>query len=202
MTKKTDPMRNTPNFFSLPRRFIAPVVIFGGLLAGLGVYIIYMSKAHVYLGDDPAACVNCHIMTPYYQTWFHNSHSKWTTCNDCHVPQDNVFSKYYFKAMDGLLHSAVFTMRAEPLAIRARQASSNVVMENCIRCHTQLNNEFVKTGMMTFTEAREGKGKACWDCHSTVAHGKQSSIASTPNAIVTPLPESPIPQWLKKAMKD
>ena len=195
-------MRNKPKFFSLPWRFIAPVVILGGLIAGLGVYILYMSKAHVYLGDDPAACVNCHIMTPYYQTWFHNSHSKWTTCNDCHVPQDNVLSKYYFKAMDGLLHSAVFTMRAEPLAIRARKASSNVVMENCIRCHTQLNNEFVKTGMMTFTEAREGKGKACWDCHSTVAHGKQSSIASTPNAIVTPLPESPIPQWLKKAMKD
>ncbi len=195
-------MRNKPKFFTLPRRFIAPVVVFGGLLAGLGAYILYMSKAHVYLGDDPAACVNCHIMTPYYQTWFHNSHSKWTTCNDCHVPHDNVFSKYYFKAMDGLLHSAVFTMRAEPLAIRAREASSNVVMENCIRCHTQLNTEFVKTGMLTFNEAREGKGKACWDCHSTVAHGKQSSIASTPNAIVTPLPESPIPQWLKKAMKN
>lgn len=195
-------MRNKPKFFTLPRRFIAPVVVFGGLLAGLGAYILYMSKAHVYLGDDPAACVNCHIMTPYYQTWFHNSHSKWTTCNDCHVPHDNVFSKYYFKAMDGLLHSAVFTMRAEPLAIRAREASSNVVMENCIRCHTQLNTEFVKTGMLTFNEASEGKGKACWDCHSTVAHGKQSSIASTPNAIVTPLPESPIPQWLKKAMKN
>jgi cytochrome c nitrite reductase small subunit len=195
-------MRSKPKFISLPRRFIAPVVVFGGLLAGLGAYILYMSKAHVYLGDDPAACVNCHIMTPYYQTWFHNSHSKWTTCNDCHVPHDNVFSKYYFKAMDGLLHSAVFTMRAEPLAIRAREVSSNVVMENCIRCHTQLNTEFVKTGMLTFNEAREGKGKACWDCHSTVAHGKQSSIASTPNAIVTPLPESPIPQWLKNAMKN
>ncbi len=102
--------------------------------------------------------------------------------------------------MDGLLHSAVFTMRTEPLAIRARNASSNVVMDNCIRCHTQLNNEFVKTGMISFNDAREGKGKACWDCHTSVAHGKQSSIASTPNAIVTPLPESPIPEWLKKAM--
>jgi cytochrome c nitrite reductase small subunit len=193
-------MRYKPKFFSLPRRFIAPVVIFGGLIAGMGVYIMYMSKAHVYLGDDPAACVNCHIMTPYYQTWFHNSHAKWTTCNDCHVPNDNVFKKYYFKAMDGMLHSAVFTMRAEPLAIRARRASSNVVMDNCIRCHTQLNTEFVNTGMITFNEAREGKGKACWDCHATVAHGRQSSIASTPNAIVTPLPKSPVPQWLKKAM--
>ncbi|MDX9919924.1 MAG: cytochrome c nitrite reductase small subunit [Paludibacter sp.] len=170
------------------------------MIAGLGTYTIYMSKAHMYLSDDPAACVNCHIMTPYYQTWFHNSHSKWTNCNDCHVPQNSVISKYYFKAMDGLLHSAVFTMRTEPLAIRARNASSNVVMDNCIRCHTQLNNEFVKTGMISFNDAREGKGKACWDCHTSIAHGKESSIASTPNAIVTPLPESPIPEWLKKAM--
>jgi cytochrome c nitrite reductase small subunit len=54
--------------------------------------------------------------------------------------------------------------------------------------------------MISFNDAREGKGKACWDCHTSVAHGKQSSIASTPNAIVTPLPESPIPEWLKKAM--
>ncbi len=186
--------------FHIPTNFILPIIVFGGVIAGLGSYTIYMSKAHMYLSDDPAACVNCHIMTPYYQTWFHNSHSKWTNCNDCHVPQNSVISKYYFKAMDGLLHSAVFTMRTEPLAIRARNASSNVVMDNCIRCHTQLNNEFVKTGMISFNEAREGKGKACWDCHTSVAHGKESSIASTPNAIVTPLPDSPIPEWLKKAM--
>ena len=53
----------------------------------------------MYLFDDPAACVNCHIMTPYYQSWFHNSHAKWTNCNDCHVPQDNIFKKYYFNAL-------------------------------------------------------------------------------------------------------
>lgn len=188
--------------FNIPAKFLLPVIFFGGLVVGLGVYILYMSKAHSYLSDDPSACVNCHIMTPYYQTWFHNSHSKWTNCNDCHVPHNSVLSKYYFKAKDGMIHATVFTFRREPLAIRARHESSNVIMDNCIRCHTHLNTAFVKTGMITFNEARAGMGKACWDCHTGVAHGKQSSIASTPNAFSTPLPESPVPVWLKKAMSE
>ncbi len=195
-------MKTLKKFLHIPVNFIIPVIVFGGIISGLGIYIIYLSRVHSYLSDDPSACVNCHVMTPYYQTWFHNSHSKWTNCNDCHVPHDNVFNKYYFKAKDGLYHSTIFTLNLEPIAIRAKEASSNVIMENCIRCHNQINNEFVKTGMITFTETTQGKGKACWDCHSTVAHGKQSNIASTPNAIVTPLPESPVPDWLKKIMSE
>lgn len=31
---------------------------------------MYLLRAHTYLGDDPSACVNCHIMAPYYATWF------------------------------------------------------------------------------------------------------------------------------------
>jgi len=195
-------MKTLKGLFHIPVNLIIPLIIFGGIISGLGIYIIYLSRVHSYLSDDPSACVNCHVMTPYYQTWFHNSHSKWTNCNDCHVPHDNVFNKYYFKAKDGLYHSTIFTLNLEPIAIRAKEASSNVIMDNCIRCHNQINNEFVKTGMITFTETTKGMGKACWDCHSTVAHGKQSNIASTPNAIVTPLPESPVPDWLKKIMTE
>ena len=194
-------MRNKPKFFSLPRRFIAPVVILGGLIAGLGVYILYMSKAHVYLGDDPAACVNCHIMTPYYQTWFHNSHSKWTTCNDCHVPQDNVFRKYYFKGKDGMRHASIFAIRGEEQVIQAIDESASVIMENCIRCHTQLNTELVKTGRMNYDMVKAGQGKACWDCHRDIPHGGTNSLSSTPNALV-PYPKSDTPEWLKKLLSE
>ncbi len=102
----------------IPRQFVLPLFIVGGLIVGLGAYTVYMSRAHSYLSDDPKACINCHIMTPYYQTWNHSSHAQWSTCNDCHVPQDNVISKYAFKAKDGLYHAAVFTVRKEPQAIR------------------------------------------------------------------------------------
>lgn len=185
----------------IPDKFIVPLFIIGGVIVGLAAYTVYMSRAHSYLSDDPSACVNCHIMAPYYQSWNHSSHAKWATCNDCHVPQNNLVSQYSFKAMDGLYHAAVFTMKGEPQMIRPREASNNVIMQNCIRCHTQLNTEFVKTGMITYTEARHGEGKACWDCHTEVPHTKVSNLSSSPNALV-PLPESPVPTWLKNMMKN
>lgn len=185
----------------IPGYFVLPLFIIGGILAGLGVYTVYMSRAHTYLSDEPSACINCHIMTPYYQSWQHSSHSQWANCNDCHVPHTNIASKYAFKAMDGLYHAAVFTLRAEPLVIRPRDASSGVIMENCIRCHTQLNTEFVKTGMIEFAQVKEGAGKACWDCHRNVPHTVISNITSSPN-VVAPLPESPVPAWLKKIMEN
>ncbi|WP_029902579.1 cytochrome c nitrite reductase small subunit [Prevotella sp. 10(H)] len=184
----------------IPSQFILPLFVVGGLIAGLGGYTVYMSRAHSYLSDDPSACVNCHIMTPYYQSWNHSSHAQWATCNDCHVPQDNVLSKYAFKAKDGLYHAAVFTVKGEPNVIRPREESYEVIMNNCIRCHLELNTEFVKTGMIDYCEVKEGKGKACWDCHTQVPHSKVSNLSSSPNAIV-PLPKSPVPEWLKRRMK-
>lgn len=186
---------------SVPAGFILPLILVGGITCGLVAYTVYISRAHSYLSDDPSACVNCHIMTPYHQTWMHSSHAQWATCNDCHVPQQNVFSKYAFKAKDGLYHAAVFTLRAEPMVIRPREESSQVIMNNCIRCHTQLNTAFVKTGMISFVDTKEGKGKACWDCHTEIPHTQVSNIASTPNAPLTPLPKSPTPAWLKKLMR-
>ena len=185
----------------IPNKMILPFFIAGGILTGLAIYTLYMSRAHSYLSDDPAACVNCHIMAPYYQSWNHSSHAQWATCNDCHVPQDNIFEQYGFKAIDGLYHAAVFTLRKEPQVIRPRDASYRVIMNNCIRCHTQLNTEFVKTGMISYADAKEGKGKACWDCHTQVPHTKVSNLSSSPNAIA-PLPESPVPEWLKNMMKN
>ena len=51
-------------------------IIAGGVLCGLGSYTLYASRAWTYLSDDPATCVNCHIMGPYYATWNHSSHSR------------------------------------------------------------------------------------------------------------------------------
>lgn len=180
----------------LPPRLIIPLFLVAGVLAGLGAYSFYMSRSWSYIKDDPAVCVNCHIMAPWYQSWSRSSHQPWTTCNDCHVPQDNFLAQYSFKAVDGLYHAAVFTLRAEPQTLRPRPASYAVIMDNCIRCHTQLNTEFVKTGMLRYADTQNGQGKACWDCHREVPHGRAAGLSSSPNAIV-PLPASPVPQWLK-----
>lgn len=93
--------------FPTRRRKIGAIVL-AGMLAGGGGLFLYMLRAHTYLGDSPSACVNCHIMAPYYATWFHSSHSRNATCNDCHVPHENRIKKWAFKGMDGMRHVAVF----------------------------------------------------------------------------------------------
>ena len=40
-------------------------LILSGVIVGLGGLFFYLLRMQTYLiGDDPAACVNCHIMTP------------------------------------------------------------------------------------------------------------------------------------------
>ena len=94
-------------------------VIVTGVIVGGGVLFMYMLRAHTYLGDDPAACVNCHIMSPYYATWFHSSHARDATCNDCHVPHENAVKKWTFKGIDGMKHVAAFLTKSEPQVIQA-----------------------------------------------------------------------------------
>ena len=96
-------------------------VIIGGIIVGGGALFMYMLRAHTYLGDDPAACVNCHIMSPYYATWFHSSHARDATCNDCHVPHENIVKKWTFKGMDGMKHVAAFLTKSEPQVIEAHE---------------------------------------------------------------------------------
>ena len=184
----------------LPKRQKKITAIMAGTIVGGGLFFLYMLRAHTYLTDEPSACVNCHIMSPYYATWMHSSHSINATCNDCHVPHENFVKKWTFKGMDGMKHVAAFLTSSEPQVIQAHPASSQVIMNNCIRCHQQLNTEFVETGRIDYMMSEVGKGKACWDCHREVPHGGKNSLSSTPNAIV-PLPESPVPEWLKKMKK-
>ena len=83
----------------------------------------------------------------------------------------------------------------------AEESSANVIMDNCIRCHTQLNQEFVKTGRINYMMAKRGEGLACWDCHRDIPHGGMNGLAKTPNAeSQVPLPPNPVPEWLQKAL--
>src|SRR5574344_477771 len=125
-------------------------LIVGGTMFGCAFLFFYLLRAHTYLGDDQSACVNCHIMSPYYATWMHSSHARNATCNDCHVPHENMARKYTFKGIDGMKHVAAFLTHSEPQVPQAQDASDQVIMNNCIRCHTELNTEKVKTGKIDY----------------------------------------------------
>jgi len=185
--------------FIPPQKWKTPVIIILGICTGLIIYLVHISKVFSYAGDDPATCVNCHIMAPQYATWSHSSHREVAVCNDCHVPHENIARKYFFKGMDGMRHSAIFTMRKEPQVIFIHEAGRKVVQNNCIRCHVKLLTD-AKLNRITNHYQTERESRKCWDCHREVPHGRVNSLASVPGARV-PLPGSPVPAWLKKSLQ-
>ena len=90
-----------------------------GLALGVGGYTFIYAKGISYLTDDPAACVNCHIMRKQYDGWIRSSHRAVAACNDCHTPA-GYLSKYATKASNGFWHSFAFTSGrfAEPIRIK------------------------------------------------------------------------------------
>ncbi len=170
------------------------VIILLGVFTGIAFLVVHSSEAHSYISDDPETCINCHVMYPQYASWAKSSHRETATCAECHVPQDNVFSKYYVKGTDGARHAYVFTSRTEPQVIRIKQRGINVVQENCIRCHQDLV-EMTRIIEVTGTNYQEGRGSRCWDCHRDVPHGTVRSLSSAPFSLLPRLP-SVMPEWL------
>jgi cytochrome c nitrite reductase small subunit len=184
----------------LTRKQQIVAIVFAGIIGGLLVYSGYAFRVTSYLGDDPATCMNCHVMTPYYATWAHSAHANNATCTDCHLPHDNFASYWVRKGQDGLRHTWAFLTSDEHDVIRAIDSSKRVAMQNCFRCHGELNTEFVYRGrQVTYEETQRGNHKACWDCHRETPHGVNSA-ASTPDALV-PHPPAVAPEWLRNLMQ-
>ncbi len=158
----------------LPVVWRVPVFALAGVAVGLGMLLVRVSEVSSYLSDHPRVCLNCHVMTPEYTTWARSSHRQVATCNDCHVPHDSLLRKYAFKAMDGLRHAAIFTLRREPQVIRALPASQQVIQENCRRCHAR---QLGGAAMLAHS------GRRCADCHQT-PHGDVQGLSTTPDVQV------------------
>ena len=160
-------MPRTLLIFSL----LASVLI--GVTLGLGGYTFVAAKGASYLSDDPAVCMNCHIMREQFDGWQKASHHGQAICNDCHLPHDNAVHKYFVKASNGYYHSKAFTFQdfAEP--IRIKPGNAKVLEDNCLRCHGALNSEITAHG--TLGVPTDPKQKAdlygCVRCHQEVGHG-------------------------------
>lgn len=182
-----------------PGQWKLTVIILMGIITGMGIYLFMVSNAASYLSDDPEACINCHVMNPQYASWQHSSHREVANCNDCHVPHNNVFNKYFFKAKDGLRHSAMFTLRLEPQVIQIKDAGKKVVHKNCIRCHGSLLEDPQLQAVFHSDYYTTRTSRKCWDCHRETPHGRVNSLSATPYARVPQL-ENPVPQWLRSFM--
>lgn len=185
-----------------PRPWQPYVAAVLGAIAALSIYLANTANVTSYLTDDPRACINCHVMTTEYITWKNSSHREVATCNDCHVPQDNVIKKYAFKAKDGLYHASIYTTRTEPQAIIMHEAGQEVVQSNCIRCHTDQVTDAKLSGWIT-THDQDRTERTCWECHREIPHGRVKSLTAT-GYHLEPLSieeeqQLLVPEWLEKA---
>jgi cytochrome c nitrite reductase small subunit len=140
-----------------------------GTLIGLSGYTFRYAEGLSYLSTDPAACVNCHIMQPQFDSWQKASHHGVAACVDCHLPH-SFFAKYVAKAENGFWHSKGFTLQDfhEPIVIRDR--SARILQENCIRCHEPLLHGSLVGGPTDESDVR------CVHCHRTVGHGERVGL--------------------------
>jgi cytochrome c nitrite reductase small subunit len=145
------------------------VVIALGIGIGLAGYTFHYARGTSYLSSDPAACVNCHIMRPQYESWLRSSHHT-VGCVDCHLPTDFI-GKYIAKAENGYHHSKGFTLQdfAEP--IRIKPGNSAILEKNCRRCHEDLVHAIA--------------AESCVRCHAFVGHGDRTGLGG-PLPKVTP----------------
>ncbi|MFZ6027698.1 MAG: cytochrome c nitrite reductase small subunit [Chloroflexota bacterium] len=135
-----------------------------GVLALIAVAAVglYVTDFTAYMGSDPSTCNNCHVMDYVYENWFHAGHKLAADCNDCHTPHA-LIPKYLVKAESGYHHVTAFVSGNIPDAIRAKEASKQVVQENCIRCH--------EDAVSTIMAGPQEFDRYCFDCHRSSAHG-------------------------------
>lgn len=176
-----DFLRSIPSLGFLHPRWRLPAFALSGLLVGLVLLLVHVSRATSYLSDSPETCMNCHVMTDAYISWMHSSHGRDTTCNDCHVPHTSMVRAYAYKASDGLRHAAIFTLGMEPQSIRLSSWAKPVVQENCMRCHEGRVSEVSACRY-------EAGDLRCWDCHREVPHGRVHSLSASPDSYRPSLP--------------
>ena len=144
-----------------------------GVLVGAGIYTFVSAEGASYLSNDPTVCVNCHVMREQYDGWQHGSHHAVATCNDCHLPHDNMVHKLFVKASNGYQHSKAFTLLnfAEP--IRIKPGNAQVLEANCLHCHGELTGEITAHGTLGVPTDPTQKADlyGCVRCHQGVGHG-------------------------------
>jgi cytochrome c nitrite reductase small subunit len=143
-----------------------------GLVGGLGVFTFDYGEGLSYLGHAPETCVNCHIMRPQYDSWRNAGHRHVATCQDCHVP--TAFVPWLIAEADnGYRHSKGFTFQNFPEPIRINRRNSEILQQNCIRCHGDAVHELVGGSR---SDDVAGGAVSCVHCHKGAGHGQRFVI--------------------------
>lgn len=137
-----------------------------GVLIGIGGYSFIYARGYSYLSNDPKACINCHIMQSNYDSWSKSGHQHVAKCNDCHLPHESFYEKYYSKARNGFAHGWAFTSQNFPDPIRIKAHNREITQKSCLNCHQPM------VQAMNIVEHNNSSPKDCLHCHRSVGHGK------------------------------
>lgn len=151
----------------MPRWLVPLTAILLGIAIGLGGFTFVYAKGYSYLGTNPAACANCHIMDDHYAAWLKSSHHAVAGCNDCHTPHETI-PKYVVKAKNGFWHSFYFTTGNFPDPIRITEPNRDVVQEACRYCHARITENIDHRLPSDDTPGTEPLD--CTHCHRHVGH--------------------------------
>lgn len=128
----------------------------------VGIFLSLLTVKTMAYTDSPGFCKSCHTMESVYTSFVDSTHSD-LSCNNCHLPHDNVAHKLFFKGRAGLTHVSYNTFGNDkiPNVIHATDRTKDVVNENCISCHKS-----------TLTNVSHNAKDKCTSCHRLVPHGR------------------------------
>ncbi|MFH1862767.1 MAG: NapC/NirT family cytochrome c, partial [bacterium] len=133
----------------------------------------------VKLTSQPAFCVTCHYMKPYFASWKQSSH-KDVHCTECHFPPGIT------SVIQGKFTAASMLVNYMTGVYRKSKPWAEISDESCLRegCHeTRLLQGRVpfKEGIIFdhthhLTEDRRGKTLRCTSCHSQIVQGSHMTV--------------------------
>lgn len=149
-----------------------------GVALGVGAYTFVYARGYSYLGHNPSACANCHVMNSQFAGWQVASHRQAAVCNDCHAP-GGLVAKYWVKARNGFWHSFYFTTGSFREPIQMTAGNRAVTEQRCRDCHAAVVNTLFgaehrpavrEASSPAVPDQPSRDGISCIRCHRNVGH--------------------------------
>lgn len=151
-------------------RWLRVLLIASGILVALlAVYLFVMfgPPGVAERISKPTFCATCHNMRPELAAFRRGAHAKLASCNDCHLPNTNAVSHWFWDGVFGvkdLVRYNLGTFAQQPANIEATDITRRMIQENCRRCHARLVSHV------------DVAGRECWSCHREMYH-RQTGLA-------------------------